>query len=185
MTEERALEVEQALGLNPTIRGLLACAYLSKHIDWRQALHYDWPHTLLQEGVLSHESVAFIRALERKREFRQRDWDRYLRHGWHFPAALHHAGKDLHRLFNEYRSKKRSETGSMKVQSSQLLNLYSLVRRFIGKHVPRLDGDMDLEIASFVAVCRSVDIILAAKRGQLPLREAAGNCELRMRRTWE
>ena len=72
----------------------------------------------------------------------------------------------------------------MKVQSSQLLNLYSLVRRFIEKHVPRLDGDMDLEIASFVAVCRSVDIILAAKRGQLPVREAAEKCELRMRRTW-
>ena len=60
----------------------------------------------------------------------------------------------------------------MSTSSSQLLSLYSLARHLDENLAPPAH-DIGMETTNFNAVCRSVDIILAAKRGKLQINIAA------------
>jgi hypothetical protein len=166
ITQELYGDILTAVGLNPHPDGVLADALLTAEIDFRHVARFDWVHTLLQEGVMSHEMVYYVQTLEEKRDVQAPQWEQYLKYGWSFPAALHHKGKGLHRLFNVYRAKKREETGSLKAGASELLSLYTLVRHYVEKYV-RIGADIAKETDSFNKCCKTVDIILAAKRGEV------------------
>ncbi len=59
----------------------------------------------------------------------------------------------------------------MKAGASELLSLYSLVRHYVEKYVA-IGEDIAAEVDSFEKCCRTVDISLAAKRGEIPTSEA-------------
>ena len=72
----KELEKNKTLGLHPSSRGFCADGFLMHAINVRKVFSYDWPRTLLQEGVLSYEMVAFINCLEDKRVFTNLDCGR-------------------------------------------------------------------------------------------------------------
>ena len=58
----RHQEIEQAFGFSPTAEGLLADAELRLLAPVQRVMRYDWPHTLLADGVVTNAAWAFIRA---------------------------------------------------------------------------------------------------------------------------
>ena len=55
-------QLQYVTGLKVTAGGLLACARLRQDIDFLQVIYFDWPHTFLQEGVLTNELTKFLYA---------------------------------------------------------------------------------------------------------------------------
>ena len=54
-------QLQYVTGLKVSADGLLACARLRQDINFLDVLYLDWPHTFLQEGVLTTELNAFTR----------------------------------------------------------------------------------------------------------------------------
>ena len=59
-----------------------------------------------------------------------------------------------------------------KATASDLLTLYTILRHFVQTRL-RSNPELDTQVASFEAACAIVDVILKAKRGLMPLPQAA------------
>ena len=164
MTKIRWERLEFVNGINTNEDGLLTDLTLRPYLDVVGAMRYDWLHNLLQDGVLTTEAFHFLKACE-PFGVRPRDLQAFLKdEGWQFPLASRCKSKQLHRVFDEYRSGSSEEHDRLKCNASELLGLYGMLRHYIATRVPR-HADLEAKRESFFACCECVDLILLCKRG--------------------
>lgn len=80
---------------------------------------------------------------------------------WSWPQSQQN--KKLKDLFSSGRE--RASEGKFKAAASELLQAFPLIRYF-AEHVVQPTGELNNEVASLLAVCSVVDLVLAAKRQQ-------------------
>ena len=171
MTKIRWNQLEIINGLNTNEDGLLTDPMLRTYLDPIGALRYDWLHNMLQDGVMTTETFQFLRACE-PHGVRPQDLQAFLRdEGWQFPLASRAKSKDLHRVFDEFRSGSSEEHERLKCSASELLGLYGMLRHYVATRVPH-HPDLAAKRASWEALCQCIDLILHCKRGFLQPRDA-------------
>ena len=172
MTRVRFEQLGMALGMQPNPLGLLADTELRQHFDLVQVVDYDWMHSCLQDGTLSVELYLFLQACSRI-GVASSDFEAYLKTDWCFPRRTASKSKELHRVFNEYRSRSSDRADKLKCTASELLSVYGLVRQYVETRIPER-ADLAAERKSFFAACTVVDLVLLAKRGTADMRTAGG-----------
>ena len=166
--------IQQAYGFRATEGGLLADDGLRRSFRAQQVLRYDWPHTFLQDGIATCEAWLLVQASEQRGVTTQRAIYDFLKEPWVFPQHRRHQARALWRVFDAYHEKKNREHEGVKIQSSQLLTLYGLLRHFAEV---RLGDDVRIadEIRCFGLLCKAVDYIMMAKHGVLTIERLETN----------
>ena len=150
-------------GLKPTTHGLLADLDMRRKLDIMKLIYLDWPHTFLQEGVLSNELTELIRACKTKLNVQPSFWEARLKGGWNFPSQTRVKQQYLYRLFNDFRIPEGSETPKVHGNMAEMLGVYGLIRHIIETD-PVLQSDLlAQERESFHALCRVLDLVLDVK----------------------
>ena len=138
-----------------------------------EAITVDWVHSTAQDGMLTVECFAILRAANQKCGHEYAEVESYLRDDWVFPQWLRNKYSRLHRVFSEYRMGRGSEEPTkLKANASECLGLYVLLRDFIETEV----GDrpeLVLERQSFDAACLVIDVIMKAKLHETSMADAA------------
>lgn len=166
MTKVRWEHLEMITGLNTNEDGILSDPVLRQHIDVVSVTRYDWLHNLLQDGVMTTETFHFLKACE-PHGVRPTDLQKFLRdEGWQFPLASRAKSKQLHRIFDEYRSGDSEEHDRLKCCASELLGLYGMLRHYVATRVPHLP-ELEAKRKSFQAICACVDLIMSCKHGMI------------------
>jgi len=168
----RVTDLQYVTGLKTTSDGLLACPRLRADIDFLKVFYYDWPHTFLQEGVLSNELTAFTRACMSKLHVAPSFWHSRLLAGWNFPAQHRLKQRYLHRLFDEYRMPHGDDNPKVRANMGEMLGVYGLIRHIITTDAALQVPEIAQERESFNAVCEVMDVILEAKYFRMGLAEA-------------
>ena len=166
-------DVMYVTAMAPSGHGLLSHPRVRSDIDVLRVFHVDWAHTCLQDGTMTNELSCFVEACRQKTQLGARFWESQLRSGWSFPFHTKVKQRALHRMFNEYKIPSDDQVHTVKGSITDILGVYSLVRHIV-ETTPELNRpELDLERASFFKGCSVVDSMLAAKRLQVSLREAA------------
>jgi hypothetical protein len=131
---------------------------------------YDWVHNTLQDGTLTVEVQLLLTACVEHGLSRASLMTALRDDSWEFPSQSRAKSKQLHRVFDPYRE--AADSDKLKCSASELLGLYGLLRYLIAEKVPRAP-ELSAKLASFAALCRAVDVILMAKRGELSAADAA------------
>lgn len=152
------------------------------HIDPVGAMTWDWVHSCLQDGTITCEIQLLLRDCE-EHGLTKDAVRAALKADWQFPGATRMKCKDLHRIFDPYREVS-GDPFKLKCSASELLSLYGLLRYVVAVMVPRLP-ELVAQLASFDAACGVLDVILAAKRGELGIDEAAAVLRTRLQRHME
>ena len=97
---------------------------------------------------MSNETSLFLDQLESKRDMGAQYWQKFLENGWCFPGFQPQKGKALAELFS--RGRQTADSKQTKARSSELFNLYALVRHGVEKNVAR-GPDIEEERDSFLA----------------------------------
>ena len=166
MTRKRYDNLEKSLGLNYAPAGVFSDRELRAAFDFRSALCMDWVHCVLQSGILAIEVDLLMDAVG---DNIARDLQLYLKGEWCFASATAKKAKKLWVLFDE---RKLMHQEKFKATASDLLTLYTILRHFVQTRL-RSNPELDTQVASFEAACAIVDVILKAKRGLMPLPQAA------------
>jgi len=157
LTAARYAELETVLGLNRNEHGLLASDRLGEIMNAIEAVTYDWVHNMLQDGVFSVETRAFLNSAEIDRATIKaflEDTE------WCFPKSRNIKSKQLHRIFDDRRASSK-DPDKIKASCSELLGVYGLLRHFFERtHATPETLPMR---RSFFAVCDMLDLILSAK----------------------
>ena len=114
-------DLQYVTGLKTTSDGLLACPRLRGDIDFLKVFYYDWPHTFLQEGVLTNELTAFTQACMSKLDITPSFWHSRLLDGWNFPAQHRLKQRYLQRLFDEYPMPPDADNLRMRANMGEML----------------------------------------------------------------
>ena len=139
MTRARFEKLEQVHGVNTNLHGFLWDPEIRRLFDPVAAFRYDWLHNMLQDGIVTTEIFHFLRACE-PYGVRASDLQSFLRdEGWVSPLATRSKSKDLHRIFDEYRSAASQESEKLKCNASEALGLYGMLRYFVATRVPDHD----------------------------------------------
>ena len=153
---------------------------LRGRVNFFEAVTMDWVHTFLQDGVLTVQAWLMINAAavtpDALRDF--------LRRAWRFPNSMQSKGQLLWRIFSDWRLDDQGRVDKVRASASELLGLYSLLRHYFHTEfaiTPALRPHWDC----FQACCAILDMILAAKRGDISPREAANALRQRIRRFLE
>ena len=133
---------------------------------------YDWPHTFLQEGVLTNELTAFTRACISKLHVAPSFWHSRLLDGWNFPAQHRIKQRYLHRLFDEYGMPRHNDNPRVRANMGELLGVYGLIRHIITTDAALQVPAIAQERESFNAVCEVMDVILETKYFRMGVAEA-------------
>jgi hypothetical protein len=174
MTKERFTELCKGMGFRANPRGVLAQVSFRSQFDIVEVACFDWVHTQLQDGVLAKEVYMFIEALGAL-GVNMSSFEAYLSNrNWVFPKVSRCKAKALYRCFNEYRIRSSERADKLKCTASELLGVYGLVRHYVETELQALDvaALIPKEFESFQHACRTVDILLLAKRGVLGVIEA-------------
>ena len=166
MSKEAWTEVQQVCGFGPSPTGVLTCPMLRRQFSIADVLTSDWMHNALQDGTVTIEAFLFISEAAEFGASRQ-ELESYMRSAFKFPRHLRAKGNDLYRVFNEY----RFSESKLRVAASEMLTLYSLLRHYVDTRVEDHPA-LAAKRASFYAACATLDIILRAKRGLVPLIDA-------------
>lgn len=83
------------------------------------------------------------------------------------------SGRALDRIFNAYGAKANAERSTIKASASEVLALYARLRHWVESRDFLSDPRLRAASKSFLACCKVVDILLLAKRRQLPMADAA------------
>ena len=172
MPKARLNEMHKGLGFAITADGLLACEQLRSVVQWQEVLRYDWVHTLLSDGVLTGEAWRVVTAAEKCKVATQEDLFRFLREAWVAPQNRRDQGRHIWRIFDDYHARSNAEADALKCSSSELLSLYGLLRYWVMQRLPA-HGEVTPARDCFLLACRTVDIVLAAKRQEMGMKEAS------------
>ena len=108
---------------------------------------------------------------ERHHLFSQNTIYDFMKEQWQFSCSSKHKQRDLCRLFNDHAQKTNEDHLTIKGGMSDLLGLYGLLRHFVETRVPA-DRRIAAEVDNFHLVCKAVDLLLAAKKRRVPVRDA-------------
>ena len=167
-------EATKALGFTATEDGLLADGELRRRINFMEVLRYDWAHTFLADSMVGKDMWALIDAAATQGLFTQEDLYDFLAEDWHFVGRK---GKkdtkynELKLVFNQWRREANESHGTVKAGMSELLGLYSLLRHFVQTQV-KDTTKISREVDIFLSTCKAVDILLAAKKRRVDVRQA-------------
>jgi hypothetical protein len=153
------------------------------HVDPVAVMTWDWVHSCLQEGTLTVEIQLLLQACQNHGLTKIVVRAALRDDGWEFPAANRVKCKALHRIFDPYRDV-AGEPHKLKCSASELLSLYGLLRYLVAAKVERLP-ELAAQLASFDAACDAIDLILAAKRGEMSIPDAAAALQAGLRRHME
>ena len=164
-------DICKAEGLNYHALALPWRANLRHTIDWFGCFTYDWAHSMLQDGPLNVEVFEYLNACRDVVYFPQvRDW---LSLPWIFPSSSRNKGCLLWKIFSEWRQNASGEHDKLHCSASELLGCYKLVQLLLELRVAPDAPDLASKTESFRLCCKAVDIIQAAKKRVIPMREAA------------
>jgi len=183
MTQQRYTNITQALGFNDVSGGVLQNARLREAFDVAEVITYGWMHTYLQDGILSKECWEIVEMC-RQSGFGAPELQAFVR-SFTFPSWYRDKGRMLHDAFSAHRFAANVEAAKLKSSASELLSLYSLLRHFRDVELADPAADLEPALASFDACCACVDVILQAKHGLLPMRDAARLLRERQQRHME
>lgn len=169
MTRRRLDQLQKSMGFQPSPVGILADRELRPHFPILSILQYDWVHTALQDGTLSEEAFLVVQAAK-DLGITMQHLQTFMKDGWSFPSASTSKSRVLYQIFDPRRSPKEER---LKCSASELLGMYGLLRHFVETRIPADDERVALQVASFYACCKTVDIIKAAKAGTVDLQTAA------------
>lgn len=176
MSKARFEDLEKMLGMRDNPHGLLADVELCTLVRPLETGRYDWVHNLLQGGVLVAEAEAILAASDAagqcsREELRQTLADK----NWHFSSHNRAKTKGLHHVFDPRRTADDNPT-RIKASCQEMLGLYGLLRFFF---CVKLEGVSDLanELQSFKALCKVLDLLLAAKSRTVNVVEAASSLQ--------
>jgi len=158
LTAAKYAELETVVGLRFNPDGLLANAALAPHVDPVKSITYDWVHNMLQDGVFSSEVRAFMVAGSIDRGVLH---DFLADERWRFPHFFAAKSKQLHRIFDERRIS-ATESSKVKASCAEFLGVYGLLRHYVECVAPDT-ADLEPQRLSFFAVCRVLDLLVAAK----------------------
>jgi hypothetical protein len=97
-------ELQQAYGLSWTCNGLLSNKELRPFLDPAQVMTWDWLHSMLQHGVLTHEVSLLLEAC-RSVGVMRRDVELFLQDAsWQFCHVHKAKCRQLHRVFSHWRT---------------------------------------------------------------------------------
>ena len=138
-------------------------------------LRYDWAHTFLADSLVGQEMWCLIAAAKREGLFGEQAIYDFLSQPWCFPGSTREAKgtkwNQLQAIFDEWRRGKHEEKGTIKASMSELLGLYGMLRHFVDLRTSDL-ARMSEEVYLFRLTCRAVDLVLAAKKRRMPVRDA-------------
>lgn len=166
-TKVRLENLEKVCGLSTSPFGLLADLDLRRHVDFMQALRYDWMHCALQDGTMSVESSLLLSSACSVGGVTPAEIERHLKHDWAFPLFHRSKGSALWRIFSM-----PSDARAVKAQASQMIVLHSLLRHFFTQRIGRIAA-LEPQMKSYCAACDCIEILLLAKRRLLPMAQAA------------
>ena len=172
MPKVRLKEMRQSLGFKPSRESLLVCPQLRPHIDWPAMVRYDWVHTFCNGGVLSTALFQLVNVAERMGVATQNDIKLFLQERWLVPK---HRASHRHRLpdlFSEHWAQANRDGETIRCQSSELLELYSLLRYWALTRLPRSE-ELAAPLQQYLKVSKCIDLILKAKRQQMTTVEAS------------
>ena len=162
--------IQKVEGFNYCPGGIAYDMSLRGQIDFFSAITMDWVHILLQDGVLTDEVWLILEAC--KDTVSRDNLEEFFKQGWSFPQTMQTKGKLLFRVFSSHRLNESDEFDKVRASCAELLGIYSLLRYFLSKRVPRTDR-MENNWQSFDHCCRIIDLILAIKKKTVPVQEAA------------
>ena len=166
VTKTQHHQLEIMLGLNTNPLGFLADSELRKHVNPRSAFTYDWVHNSLQDGTLTAEIWQLLHACRPLGVMPSHLHDFLKDEGWEWPAHMSSKGKQLHRIFDSYRSKSSIEADRLKASASECLGAYALIRHFVETRIGD-SPDIIKQKNSFLAACAVLDLILLTKQQNL------------------
>jgi hypothetical protein len=168
MRKGQVESLEKMYGLNYNGDGVLADVELRAVLDPVHAFTYDWVHTFLSDGLFSCEAFLMIKACQ-PLGIQQSHLCAYLKDSkWQFPLAHTSKSKSLYRVFDVYRASASAEADRLKSSASEMLGLYGLLRHFVEVHIGRRD-DIAAQREVFDSACTMLDLIMSAKRGEVPV----------------
>jgi len=165
-------------GFNCTEDGLLNDSELLRLFDPLQRSIYDWPHTILQDGVFQTELSVLLPCLRRQKGITKTDIETFLkRTDLCFPQATSSQMKQAHLVFSLQRRKKLdvAKTRSM----GESLNAFCLMKHFL-----ELLEDIECiayELDSFLKLASVIDLLLDVKRQHISLATAAASMRCAVR----
>lgn len=175
LTQQSYTTLTSAYGFAPSEEGVLADLRLRPYVKPMLQMQYDWVHSVLQDGLLSVDAWQILKSLHDKDRQSFKKLDAHFTSGWEWPYDASRRGMSKHVLksaFSQSSVNAARDADRLKTPASSMLLVYSLLRHYI------LDDNggaqaTALELASFEAACRCVDILLLTKRGILTCREAS------------
>jgi hypothetical protein len=164
-------ELELVAGLNFHPRGLLWDRELMTVVKPIEVFTYDWVHSSLQDGIFNQDLGALLEACVPHGVTRA-DVRQFLKdEPWQFPKWHRHKYRAMYHVFDLARQSDK-KPHKIKASCSELLALYGMLRHFVEERLAHIVG-LDPQIASFQAVCRVMDLILIAKRGEADIMQAS------------
>ena len=158
-------------GFKPTPQGILADVELCNSVDIMAVSSYDWMHVCFQDGAMSTSIWLVLEACSQ--HLRGNYWcDDFVAHldACQFPLYYNGAGRGLHRLFSRAMVRRHKNGNRIVANASHQFMLYPLVRDFAVK-VAKDNPPLQEDVAVFVAACKVIDLITAAKYNRYSTRE--------------
>ena len=163
LKKEKLETIEKAFGFRATADGLLASPSLRALVSFQSAVRYDWVHTFLCDGVLTSEAWRLVDAAESLGVASQADLCSFLKEKWVHPMARRHNLRCLWKIFDTWGARSNSSHRSIKCSASELLTLYSFLRRWADTRLQH--PQLTKQVRIFRLVCKAVDLVMHAKRG--------------------
>ena len=135
-------------------------------VDVFRALHFDWAHSALQDGAFSKEAHLLISHAGTYGEVEE-----FFKRSWRFARCRQSEGKQLHRIFSDWRRDAEGNMEKLKASMSEVLSMYALLRHWASM-LPKTE-DNELQLLSFFRGCRVVDLFLQTKRQILKAERAS------------
>ena len=173
MTKTRFEALQMGFGINCNPSGIFADRELLSCCGIVSAVTYDWVHNLFQDGIFTTEGWLFLNAAG----IPSAEVQQYLKcDTWEYPYAFRQKSKQLHRVFDHFRSHSSDEASKLKASASELLGLYGLLRHLAETRIGDRP-DISAQRASFDALCHLIDLIVRCKRGKTPPNQTSDNVQ--------
>ena len=161
-------QLQMVCGYSCTPQGLLADRDLRARVDFLHSVRYDWMHCALQDGTLTTKAFLLLSAC-RDIGVTSQEIENHLKTDWTFPQEHRAKGVLLWRVFDESR---KTLQDKIKASASEMLILYVLLRHFFEYRLAD-NATVQAQLRSFCAACACIDILVKAKRRQVPMVQAS------------